>query len=239
MPFDAQVLGQHRGIDADQLAIGVDQRASGIADVDGRVGLDEVFESRHAQLAAAGGAHDALRDGLRQAHGVADGEHDVADAQPVRMPQRHHRYVRFQIELQHREVGVRIAADDLRVGDAAVGELGADQIGGGDHVVIGDHVRGAIDDDARAQALLEALPVARPGVTKQLFDGVRLNAFGHEPGRIDVDHGRRRPLDRFGIRIRGARGFRLPVPVLRARVTARAQRVRAAAPAGAPASASR
>ena len=56
-------------------------------------------------------------------------------------PERHHRHVRLEIELQHREVGVRIAADDLRIGDAPVGELGADQIGGGDHVVIGDHVR--------------------------------------------------------------------------------------------------
>ena len=140
--------------------------------------------------------------------GIADGQHDVADAQPVGMAERHHRHVRLQIELQHREVGVRIAADDLRVGDAPVGELGADQVGGGDHVVIGDHVRVAIDDDARAQALLQALPVARPGITKQLFDGIRLNAFGHEPGRIDVDHGRRCPLDRFGIGVRGARAFR-------------------------------
>ena len=52
-------------------------------------------------------------------------------------------YVRLEVELQHRQVGVRIAADDLRIGDAPVGELCADQVGRRDHVVIGDHVRGA------------------------------------------------------------------------------------------------
>ena len=67
------------------------ERAAGVADVDGRVGLDEVLEGGHAELTAAGGADDALRDGLRQADRVADGEHDVADAQPVGMPERHDR----------------------------------------------------------------------------------------------------------------------------------------------------
>ena len=46
--FDAEILGQHRGVDADEFAIGIDQRAAGVADVDGRVGLDEVLEGRDA-----------------------------------------------------------------------------------------------------------------------------------------------------------------------------------------------
>ena len=126
--LDAEILGEHRGVDADQLAAGIDQRAAGIADVDGRVGLDEILEGRHAELAAARGADDALRDRLRQADGIADGQHDVADAQPVGMPERHDRHVGLEVELQHGQVRVRIAADDRRVGDAAVGQLRADQV---------------------------------------------------------------------------------------------------------------
>ena len=139
--FHAEILREHRGVDADQLAVGIDQRATGVAHVDGRVGLDEVLEGRDAELAAARRADDALRDRLRQADGIADGEHDVADAQPVGMPERHDRHVVLEVELQHRQIGVRIAADDPRVGHAAIGELGADQVRGGDDVVIRDHVR--------------------------------------------------------------------------------------------------
>ena len=73
--------------------------------------------------------------------GIADGQHDVADAQPVGMAERHDGHVGLEVELQHREIRVRIAADDLRVGHAAVGELGADQVRRGDDVVIRDHVR--------------------------------------------------------------------------------------------------
>ena len=45
-----------------------------------------------------------------------------------------------EVDLQHRQVGVRIAADDVRIRDAPVGELHADRVGVGDHVVVGDDV---------------------------------------------------------------------------------------------------
>ena len=37
-------LGEDGGVDADDLAVHVQQRAAGVAGVDGRVGLDEVLE---------------------------------------------------------------------------------------------------------------------------------------------------------------------------------------------------
>ena len=61
------------------MAFVIDQRAAGVAGVDGGVGLDEVFDLLDAQPAAAGGADDALRHRLADAEGIADGEHDVAD----------------------------------------------------------------------------------------------------------------------------------------------------------------
>ena len=44
----AEVLRQHRRVDADQLALGVDERAAGIAEIDGGIGLNEILEIRDA-----------------------------------------------------------------------------------------------------------------------------------------------------------------------------------------------
>src|SRR5579864_7140343 len=62
--LDAEILGDDRRVDADQLAAGVDQRPPRIAEVDRRVGLDEVLERGDAELLAPGEADDAMRHGL-------------------------------------------------------------------------------------------------------------------------------------------------------------------------------
>ena len=85
------VCAAHRAVDADQLAVAVDERAAGIAEVDRGVGLDEVLERRDAELAAAGRADDALRHGLAEPERIADREHGVADSQVVRASERHDR----------------------------------------------------------------------------------------------------------------------------------------------------
>ena len=105
----------------------IDQRAAGIAEVDGGVGLDEVLEIRDAEAAAARGADDALGHRLAEPERIADGEHHVARAQHVRAAHRHDRRV-VQIHAQYREIGVRIGAYDGRCCDPAVGELHADLV---------------------------------------------------------------------------------------------------------------
>ena len=97
-PLDAEVLGHHRGVDADQFAARVDERAAGIAFVDRRIGLDEVLEGCHAELPATDGADDAVRDGLLQAQRIADRQHLIAHLQLVRTTERHDRKPR-QIDL--------------------------------------------------------------------------------------------------------------------------------------------
>ena len=67
------------GVDADQFAAIVDQRTTGIARVDGGVGLDEVFVVFDAEVRAAGGADDAHGDALADAERIADGQGVVAD----------------------------------------------------------------------------------------------------------------------------------------------------------------
>ena len=78
-------------VDADQLALRVDQRAARVALVDGSVGLQEVFKAPIAQTGGAAlRADDSHRDRLTDAQRVADRECDVADADAVRIAQREH-----------------------------------------------------------------------------------------------------------------------------------------------------
>ncbi len=63
--FGAGVLGQDRGIDADEFAGDIDEGAARIARVDRCVGLDEVLEGcQVVEVAAPGAADDALRHRL-------------------------------------------------------------------------------------------------------------------------------------------------------------------------------
>ena len=71
----ARTAGQNRGVDADQFAAIVDQRSAGVAGIDGRVGLDEVFIVFDSQFRATGSADDSHGHGLSHAIGIADGEH--------------------------------------------------------------------------------------------------------------------------------------------------------------------
>ncbi len=82
---EGAAAGDDEGVDADQFAMRVDQRAAGVAGVDGGVGLDEV-----AGLAAVFGvgvgpikrADDAAGDGeLEVAEGAAEGKHGLAGMQ--------------------------------------------------------------------------------------------------------------------------------------------------------------
>ena len=46
----AGVLAEHGGVDADQFAERVDQRAAGVAGVDGSIGLNEILEGGDTEL---------------------------------------------------------------------------------------------------------------------------------------------------------------------------------------------
>src|SRR5205814_2030123 len=89
---EADVLGVAAGrrVDADDLPGAVDQRATGVARVDGGVGLDEPAQALASAPAfapgvdrAVEGRDDALGHGhpALQVEGVADGDHAVANLQ--------------------------------------------------------------------------------------------------------------------------------------------------------------
>src|SRR5690606_32316673 len=97
--LSAARAGDDGRVDADQLPGRVDQRTSGIARVDRRVGLDEVLEGRDTEAIAPGRAHDALRYGLADAIGIPDGKHDISDAHPIGLADGDDRY-RIELDLE-------------------------------------------------------------------------------------------------------------------------------------------
>ncbi len=75
---------------------------------------------------------------------------------------------RRRIHLEKREVGLVVDADDLGSSFSAVGEVGDDLVGVGDHVVVGDDQAGRIDDEAGAERLHRLRAVAPLLLSKKL-----------------------------------------------------------------------
>ncbi len=107
---------------------------------------------------------------------------------------------------QNGNVRVRVLPDDGGIGDASVGELHPDRIGAGDDVLIRDDGAHRIDDHARAQAALDALPIARPIVAEQLIERGGLRALRDDPRGVDIDHRRRGARHRIGKTLHDHRG---------------------------------
>ncbi len=156
---EADPLGPrpHRHVDADHLAVDVQQRAAGVARVDAGVGLDQVFIGLGvADLdRPVQGADDPLRDRVVIAEGVADGDHrfgghQVAggangdDGEPL---------AGLQVDLDDGQVGIGVAGDELGGAVAAVAQGDLDLADAVDHVMVGHHVAPGVDDHAGPHAV--------------------------------------------------------------------------------------
>ena len=107
---DALVAGGLRidgGVDADDFAVHVEQRAAGVAGIDGCVGLDEVLElAGDAGLdGAVFGGDNAGGDGLREGEGAADGFNPVADLGLIGVAQLDRGQRRVGVDLDDGEIG--------------------------------------------------------------------------------------------------------------------------------------
>ena len=170
--------GPHRDVDADHLAIDVEQRAAGVARVDAGVGLDQVVVSlRAAHLhIAVEGRHDAAGHRVLVAVGIAKGEHRLPDHQVGRRADRDHGERLVVLDLDHREIGARVVGDERGRGRLPGGERDFDAANALDHVVVGDDVATGVDDD----------PGAHP-VDSLQFTGALIIRIGHEFLPVDID----------------------------------------------------
>ena len=103
----AAAVGRDGGVDADDLAVEIHQRAAAIAGIDGGVGLDEVLARGDAQAASLR-ADDARRDGAFQSERIAEGQHPVAHLDVVAVAEFCGRKRAGALDAEHGQIGLRI-----------------------------------------------------------------------------------------------------------------------------------
>jgi hypothetical protein len=114
-------------IDADHLALQVEQWPAGVARVDRHVGLDEgneVFLGQRTPL----GAHDAGSDGVLEAEGRTDGEHPVTHPQLARVAQADLGQA-GRLDLEQGHIRARIGAHQAGTKLPLVAQLDDDLVG--------------------------------------------------------------------------------------------------------------
>src|SRR4051794_38269845 len=147
-------------VDADHAPGGVEQRAAGVAGVDRRVGLDDAVDLEAVRRLdrALGGRHDARRERPLEAERVADRDRRVADLHAQRRAERQRvELARLGVDLEDREVGRLVAAQDRGVDDVAVGELDGDLRRARYDVGVREDRALAVDDEPRARRLAALL----------------------------------------------------------------------------------
>src|SRR5205823_8247583 len=87
---DTAAAGTDRGVDPDDLAPRVDERAAAVAEIDGRVGLNVAVEARVEELPADVADH-ADGDAVLVAQGIADRDDPFTHAERRGIAERRHR----------------------------------------------------------------------------------------------------------------------------------------------------
>jgi len=169
-------VGGDEGGDADDLAARVEERAAGVAGVDGGVGLDGVFDlvaGGHGDGADSG--DNAAGHGPAEAEGVADGIDALADDEVGGVGEDGGLEVGNIVDLEEGEVVVAVDVDDGGFVLAAVGEGDLDGLGVVDDVIVGEDVALLVEDEAAS------LPLLGDGTEEEVAAG--------EGGAGDVDDG--------------------------------------------------
>ena len=186
-----------RGVDADEPAVEIDQRAAGIAGIDRGVGLDEELIVADADLGARQRPRRcrASRSGRRRT--------DRRSPAPGRRPADRRNWRSRAREISRSRPSsrstVRSLCSSLSTISASNSRLSDERdfhfARAFDHVVVGDDEPGRIDDDAGAERPQHLLARHRAEeLAEQRIVHERIAVLDHPRG-IDVDHRRRRPLD--------------------------------------------
>src|SRR5439155_13499681 len=140
----------HHRIHADDFAARVDERPAGVARIQCRVRLDDVVH----QPAGIGterppkGADHSGSDRAFETVRIANGDGELADADVLRFTQARGGEV-GRVNAEDGEVGVRILANQLRVGPSAIAEDHFDSVGAVNDVAVGQNKSVGTDDEAR------------------------------------------------------------------------------------------
>ena len=129
------------GVDADDLAVAVDQRAAGIAGIQGGIGLDQGHGPSPGGNIPVNGGHDAVGHGAPQLHAqrIADGHHTVAHPEHGGIAELGRDEV-LGLNVQHRQVRDGVGTHQGGREAALIGQQHGDGSGSLDHMGIGHHI---------------------------------------------------------------------------------------------------
>ena len=153
----AGIAGENGGVDADQMAFVIHQRAAGVAGIDRSVRLDEIFHLLDSQSAAAGCAHDSCGYRLADAERIADGQ--TRCRRPRLCWNRPASAVgKFDPSILSTAMSVRGSVPITRAFNLSLVMQGdGDFLGAVHYVVVGQNVAFGADDDARSKSFLGSL----------------------------------------------------------------------------------
>ena len=122
-------------IDTDGLAVKIQQRTARVAEVNRRIGLDEILVARNADIAAALRTHDTSSHRVAQSKGIADGDYPFADLQGIGIGQFENGQV-LGINFDYGNLGLGVRPDQLGGELAIVREVYCDFLGLTDQMIV-------------------------------------------------------------------------------------------------------
>jgi len=172
--------GKHRRIDTDDLAVGSDERAAGVAGIEGCVGLNDVVHqpARLRTQRPSQRADDPGRYRVGEAERIADRDDQLPGAQRRRIAERRVGQIRC-VDAQHGQVGMRIVADQRRGKLAAVEERDPNPLRLVNHVAVGENEAVGRKNEAAAVA-------AAASITDLDADDRRADALGRLRNRLRI-----------------------------------------------------
>ena len=143
---------EQHGIDADELAFGVDKSATRVAFVDGGIGLNETLNAIGTECAGFG-ADDAGCHRVVESERITHGDDPFSHLEIVGVANWQSREI-LAIDLDQGKVGGWICADDAGVELSVVFESNGQFVSTIDDMVVGDDISVGADDDSRSGSLL-------------------------------------------------------------------------------------
>jgi len=173
------------GIDANDPAARVQQRAARVAMVQRGIRLDHIVDRSavRSEDAPLERTHDAGRDRAVLAERISDGDDGVADPHRIRVAEIERcQRARLRLHLQDGDIGGRIATYDLRRQALIVRKAHLHALRALNDVVVRDDVPGLVDHEAGAQRLLRLR--RRAAESEGVEEGIRL--YRDAPRRRDL-----------------------------------------------------
>ena len=208
-------------VDADELAVGVQQRTARVARIHRRVGLQNVAVHHLAVITglAVFGRQDADRDGVGEAEWIAEGDHRLAEKQVVVLGKRHRRQRHFGIDFDQGEIVELVAGQHPRLVGGLVGQHHADARRAFDYVVVRQNIAIRADDHPRTKRMFRLVTRRGGGRPEEILKEevehiapvphARIGIHpAHHAFRADIHHRRHHLFHRFHHRspARGRRG---------------------------------